>query len=85
MSLKAKLEEALTKALKPTFLELIDQSGGCGPSFVIKIVSKQFTNVKLLERHRMVNSAIAEHMPLIHSVSMKCKTPEEFHTETQNM
>ncbi|KAL4182755.1 hypothetical protein AMTRI_Chr11g151840 [Amborella trichopoda] len=52
-------------------LEVIDTSGGCGASFTIEIVSEQFEGKRLLERHRMVNAALAEEMKEIHALSIK--------------
>lgn len=43
----------------------------CGASFEIEIVSEQFEGKKLLERHRMVNAAVAEQMKEIHALSIK--------------
>ncbi|OAY67790.1 Protein BOLA2 [Ananas comosus] len=68
---KEDVEAALNSALGPSHLEVIDTSGGCGASFDIEIVSEKFEGKRLLERHRMVNNALAEQMKHIHALSIK--------------
>jgi stress-induced morphogen len=43
----------------------------CGASFEVEIVSEQFEGKRLLERHRLVNTALAEQMKQIHALSIK--------------
>jgi len=51
----------------------------CGASFSIEVVSAQFEGKKLLERHRMVNSALAEELKEIHALSIKkAVTPQQW-------
>ncbi|PIA31034.1 hypothetical protein AQUCO_05300101v1 [Aquilegia coerulea] len=68
---KEGVESTLTSKMNPSHLEVIDTSGGCGASFAIEIVSEQFEGKRLLERHRMVNSALEEEMKEIHALSIK--------------
>ncbi|XP_020088972.1 protein BOLA2 [Ananas comosus] len=68
---KEDVEAALNSALSPSHLEVIDTSGGCGASFDIEIVSEKFEGKRLLDRHRMVNNALAEQMKHIHALSIK--------------
>ncbi|CRG97936.1 BolA-like protein, putative [Plasmodium gallinaceum] len=78
MHIQKIIEEKLSHVLKPTFLELIDKSCGCGTSFDAVIVSNNFANKKLLDRHRIVNDIIKEELQNIHAFSMKCHTPMEY-------
>ena len=55
-----------------------DISGGCGTSFSTVIVSDKFTGKPLLQRHRMVNSALEDEMKSIHALTMKTLTPEQW-------
>ncbi|KAE8663624.1 Protein BOLA2 [Hibiscus syriacus] len=74
---KEQVESSLTSKLKPSHLEVIDTSGGCGASFAIEIVSEQFQGKRLLERHRIVNAALEDEMKQIHALSIKkALTPE---------
>ncbi|GAB4848284.1 BolA-like protein 2 [Ancistrocladus abbreviatus] len=76
---KEEVESTLTSRLSPTHLEVIDTSGGCGASFAIEIVSKQFEGKRLLERHRMVNTALEKEIKEIHALSIKkALTPEQW-------
>ncbi|CRH00507.1 BolA-like protein, putative [Plasmodium relictum] len=78
MNIQKIIEEKISRVLKPTFLELIDKSCGCGTSFDAVIVSSNFANKKLLDRHRIVNDIIKEELQNIHAFSMKCHTPVEY-------
>ncbi|XP_010484256.1 PREDICTED: protein BOLA2 [Camelina sativa] len=68
---KEQLEASLTSKLNPVHLEVIDTSGGCSASFVVEIVSEQFEDKRLLERHRIINAALEEEMKEIHALSIK--------------
>ncbi|CAM6100276.1 unnamed protein product [Calypogeia fissa] len=79
---KDSVETTLTAKLKPTHLVVIDTSGGCGASFDIDIVSSAFEGKRLLERHRVVNAALAEEMKEIHALSIrKALTPEQWKSQ----
>lgn len=45
--------------------------GRCGASFELEIVSEEFEGKRLIERHRLVNSVLAEQMKHIHALSIK--------------
>lgn len=83
MVTKALVEEKLRTILAPTFLKVVDQSGGCGAAFHAYVVSSQFSGKKLLERHRLVNGAMADEMPKIHAFTMQCLTPEEWEAKNR--
>ncbi|XP_052156909.1 protein BOLA2 [Oryza glaberrima] len=68
---KEDVEAAITSSLSPSNLVVTDTSGGCGASYEIEVVSEKFEGKRLLERHRMVNTALAPHMAEIHAVSIK--------------
>lgn len=67
--------------LAPTFLapaSLALPCHRCGTSYEVRLVSAAFAGKRLLERHKLVNAALAELMPDIHALSIKkAKTPEE--------
>mmetsp|Transcript_27682 Transcript_27682/g.46352 ORF Transcript_27682/g.46352 Transcript_27682/m.46352 type:complete len:89 (+) Transcript_27682:143-409(+) len=73
------IEKALTERLQATHVNVEDNSGGCGASFVLHlVVSTQFEGKKPLEKHRIVNGALAEEMKTIHAFSIKkCITPAQ--------
>lgn len=76
---KESVETTLTTQLQPTHLVVIDTSGGCGASFDIEIVTAAFEGKRLLERHRVVNTALAEELKEIHALSIrKALTPAQW-------
>jgi stress-induced morphogen len=73
MTTVAQVEAALAP-LEPVHLAVTDISGGCGASFEILVVSKAFDGIALMERHRLVNGALASLMSEIHAVTIKALT-----------
>ncbi len=81
------IRQRLTTALAPTQLDIDDQShlhaghAGAragGGHFAVMIVSEQFNNKTLIQRHRLVYQALADEMKTeIHALSIKALTPEE--------
>ncbi|EFN50866.1 hypothetical protein CHLNCDRAFT_141798 [Chlorella variabilis] len=71
------VEERLRTELDVQDLK-VQELAGCGTSFALYIVSESFAGKRLLERHKLVNLALAPLMPHIHALSIKkAKTPEE--------
>lgn len=80
------IEDTLRNAFTPSSLEIVDDSdqhaghrsaGGRG-HYQVNIVSAAFRGKRLLERHRMVYSALGDAMETeIHALSIRAKTPEE--------
>ncbi len=79
--IKAKIELLLTKAFKPVFLQVVDEShkhaGHAGTSqgghYQVTIVSKFFEGKKLLESHRMVYQALEPVKSSIHALAIHVK------------
>ena len=73
---KSPIQLTLENKLTSTFgndISVIDQSGGCGASFQINIVSDQFKGKRLVQQHKMVKSAIKEEMKEIHAVTLNLR------------
>jgi stress-induced morphogen len=88
MSVEDRIREKLTKAFAPSALEVVNDSGrhaghagspGTGEShFTVKMVSEAFVGKSRIERHRMVNDALAEELGgKIHALSISALAPEE--------
>ena len=67
-----------SELLTPTHVEVQDTSGGCGASFFALVVSDKFRDLKLLQRHRLVNQTLADELKEIHAFQMKTVTTEEY-------
>ena len=82
-----RVEQALVQALAPQQLNITDEShrhaghAGArgGGHFVVDIVAEAFRGKSLIERHRMVHSALDALMKSgeVHAVSIHAKSPEE--------
>jgi stress-induced morphogen len=88
MSIETRIREKLTEAFEPVALEVVNDSHrhgghasspGTGEShFSVRIVSDAFAGKSRLERHRLVNAALAEELAgRIHALAIKAFTPEE--------
>lgn len=86
MNALVQLLEARLTPLAPTVLEISDDSaqhaghaGNTGGGHLsAKIVSKSFSGLSTVARHRAVYSLVADLMPhTIHALSLTVKAPEE--------
>ncbi|MBZ4194059.1 MAG: BolA family transcriptional regulator [Candidatus Contendobacter sp.] len=82
----ALIAERLQTALTPDVLDIIDESLAHaghvqtreGGHFSVQIVSSAFIGKTLLQRHRLVNAALADLMRQeIHALSITARTPDE--------
>ncbi len=88
MTRKDRIAAALTQALRPTRLDIIDESdrhaghAGARPGgethYRINIVSPAFVDKSRVERHRMVNAALAaEFSSGLHALAIAAAAPDE--------
>jgi BolA protein len=88
VSVKAKIEEKLTTAFQPDSLEIVDEShlhaghAGHRPEgethFRVRVISKAFSGKNRVQRHRMVNSVLAEELAgPIHALAIHSSAPGE--------
>jgi len=75
--IKTQIEEILTEKLNPKHLQVEDESWQHGHYKVI-VVAEQFTGLKLLARHRLVQSALADVVSRIRALSLHTLTAEEW-------
>ena len=68
---KSELEQKLTQKLKIDQLEVVDTSGNCGSSFMIKIKSPDFKGKSVIAQHRMVNEILKDDLKDIHALQLK--------------
>ncbi|KAM9335941.1 bolA-like protein 2 isoform 1-T2 [Symphorus nematophorus] len=73
------IREKLIKELEAVHVDVEDTSPNrCAASFKVLVVSSQFEGKPLLQRHRMVNTCLAEELKVIHSLEQKTVTPEQW-------
>lgn len=72
------IKNKLTTELNASYVEVIDESDGCGAKFSVVVVSDQFEGKPLLQRHRLVNSVLEEELKTIHAFSQKTLSPEQW-------
>lgn len=88
MSATNRITDKLTDAFAPTTLDVADEShlhqGHAGhreggeTHFRVHIVSMLFAGKSRLERHRMVNAALAEELSgSVHALAIRARTPGE--------
>jgi stress-induced morphogen len=88
MSVERDIRKKLTEAFAPVALEVVNDSHrhaghagspGTGEShFTIKVVSAAFAGKSRLERHRMVNRALAAELAgKIHALAVTALAPDE--------
>ena len=88
MSVEDQIREKLTRAFAPVALEVVNDSHrhaghanspGTGEShFIVKVVAQAFAGKSRLERHRMVNQALAAELAgREHALAIDARAPEE--------
>jgi BolA protein len=86
--MKDVIHKKLISALKPTTLEIVDESAkhaghagarpGGNTHFYISIVAEAFTPLSRVERHRLVHDILkAELEDPIHALSLNLRSPKE--------
>ncbi|XP_054656444.1 bolA-like protein 2 [Dunckerocampus dactyliophorus] len=79
------IRDKLLKELTAEHVDVEDTSPNrCAASFKVLVVSSQFEGKPLLQRHRMVNSCLAEELKDIHAFEQKTLTPEQWKKQKQN-
>jgi len=85
MNRQASIENALTTALKPLHLEVVDESHlhavpvGAQSHFKVLVVSEQFAGHGLVTRHRVVNRLLrGEFDHGLHALALHTWTPQEW-------
>jgi stress-induced morphogen len=71
---KSEIEQKLTQKLKIDQLEVVDTSGNCGSSFMIKIKSPDFNGKTVIAQHRMVNEILKDDLKDIHALQLKTES-----------
>ena len=88
MAVEDQIREKLTRAFAPVALEVVNDSHrhhghasspGTGEShFSIKMVSSAFTGKSRIERHRLVNAALADELAgPVHALAITALAPDE--------
>ncbi len=88
MSVEDQIREKLTQAFAPSALEVVNDSHrhaghagspGTGSShFTVKVVSEAFAGKPRIERHRMVNAALANELAgPVHALAITALAPGE--------
>lgn len=85
---REKIERKMKESLGAIFVEVIDESwkhaGHAGAAlggghFILQVVSDRFDGISLLDRNRMVFSALKDEMGKeIHALAIKATTPREW-------
>ena len=87
MHVETSIREKLRGAFAPAELQVVNDSHhhaghasspGTGEShFSVMVVSDAFSGKSRLERHRMVNAALADELKTVHALVITALTPEE--------
>jgi BolA protein len=85
MTVQAKIEQLLTDALSPEFLQVDNESGqhnvapGSESHFRVVIVTDQFQGQRLIQRHQWVNRVLADVLSYdIHALALHTYTDAEW-------
>ncbi|KAH0579810.1 hypothetical protein J132_05708 [Termitomyces sp. J132] len=74
----ADLEASIRKAFPVRYLEIQDQSSGCGENYAVTIVSEAFEGLSTLKKHRIINELLKGEISQMHAFSQKTFTPAQY-------
>lgn len=90
MSVQATIENKLTEAFAPSYLEVVNESNnhnvppGSESHFKVTVVSEAFAGKRLLQRHRAINQTLADELAnKIHALAMHTYTADEWQAQNQ--
>ena len=85
MTIAVTIEQKLLTAFSPLYLDVINESHlhnvapGSESHFKVIIVSKEFEDLRLIKRHRAVNTILAEELSeWIHALALHTYTEKEW-------
>jgi BolA protein len=85
MSVQARIEEKLARAIDPLHLEVVNESGshnvppGSESHFRVVLVADRFEGERLLARHRIVNQILADELAgPVHALALHTYTADEW-------
>lgn len=84
MSIRQEIEQSLSVALNPSYLEVVNESHthnvppGSESHFKVTVVASVFKGQTLVQRHRQVNSTLREIMTRIHALALHTYTEDEW-------
>ena len=84
MTIKSIIEQKLKQAFNPEFVEVVNESymhnvpEGSESHFKVTVVSNEFTEKRLIARHRLINQTLAEELNIIHALAIHTVTPDEY-------
>ena len=83
MTVSESISKKISEEFKPIHFEVINESHlHHGPRteshFKLILVSEKFHNLPLVKRHKLVNKCLENEVQLIHALSLKLFTPEEW-------
>ena len=91
MTIQADIEQKLANGIQAKHLEVVNESGnhnvpaGSESHFKVVIVSEDFADKKLLQRHRMINEVLAEELQgKIHALALHTYTEAEWQEQSGN-
>ena len=88
MSVQTSIQQKLIDAIALQHLEVINESGnhnvppGSESHFKVVMVSSEFTDLKLVDRHRMVNTVLKDELTnRVHALAIHTYTSEEWRSK----
>jgi len=91
MIVQNKVQSILEEVFQPTHLEVLNESHmhnvpeGSESHFRVVVVSKKFEGAKLIQKHQMVNDALAKLLNgTIHALAIVAKTPEQWESNNSS-
>eukprot|EP00794_Sanderia_malayensis_P019022 gene19022-20935_t len=63
--------------LKPSAVEVVDISGGCGSMYQVYVSSREFKGKRTIQQHRIVNEILKEEVVKMHGLRINTEIPKD--------
>ena len=84
MNMQQQIEDKLTRAFTPTYLEVVNEThmhnvpADNESHYKVTLVSDKFTGLMLIKQHRMVNAELQQELEQIHAMALHTYSPEKW-------
>jgi BolA protein len=88
--IKEKIEERLKTEIVSLFVEVINESpnhnvpDGAESHFKVTVVSDEFENLRLVQRHQLIYKVLSDEMKLIHAIAIHPFTKTEWESNNKS-
>ncbi|CBK23732.2 uncharacterized protein [Blastocystis hominis] len=83
MKMQEMMIDKVKKQAEATIVDIKDISYDAGFLLEMLVVSPKFRGMKLIQQHRLMNKILSDELSILHGITFKCMTPEQYEAQKQ--